>query len=475
MMNEIPVYTSIVYDSRQAKVGSAFFCLRGVTADGHKFAGKAYENGARVFFCEESLELPSDAVQIIVENTRRELAVRSKEFFGAPDEKLKIIGITGTKGKTTISNIVYDIMNKAGIKTAVIGTNGMYIDGVYHKTKNTTPESYELFAAFDEMVKSGTTHCVMEVSSQAYKMWRVYGIKFDSGVFTNLSPDHLGAGEHATFDEYMLCKAQLFENSLRSVINIDDDFADVMREHSRGDIVTYSIENDDSDFRGGDISPWKSSSALGVDFVCTYRGFSRKFRVRTPGVYSVYNALCVIAVCELYGVPTETIDRELAVVQVRGRFEIVDALPWSTFIIDYAHNEMSLRNVLSTIKEYNPKRLVCLFGSVGDRTQIRRREMGRIAAEYADFCILTSDNPGYENPSNIIATIERGIDGRIPYISIPDRKEAVEYAVSHASRGDVILFAGKGHEDYQLINGVREPFSEREIIREAAEKIKLNV
>ena len=474
-MSDNAAYTSIAYDSRKAGPGCAFFCLRGVSADGHDYAPDAYRRGARVFFCERELDLPDDAEQIIVENTRRELAVRSKEFFGRPDEKLTIIGVTGTKGKTTTVNVVYQMMNKAGIKTAVIGTNGMFIDGVHYDTRNTTPESYELFSAFADMAASGTTHCVMEVSSQAYKLWRVYGIEFDCGVFTNLSPDHIGVGEHADFDEYMMCKAKLFENSRRSIINIDDDFSDIMIDRSRGTVVTYGIKNENADFRGNDIRPWKNESALGVDFTCTVRGFSRRFRARTPGEYSVYNALAIIAICTLYGVSAEVIDRELALVQVKGRFEIIDALPWATFIIDYAHNETSLRNVLSTIREYSPKRLVCLFGSVGDRTQIRRVEMGRIAAEYADFCVLTSDNPGFENPVSIIEDIERGIGGRIPYVTIPDRTAAVEYAVNNAKRGDVILFAGKGHEDYQLIEGKKVPFSERDIIRRVCEKIKMNV
>ena len=468
-------YSSIVYDSRKASPGSAFFCLRGISADGHDFAAKAYDNGARVFFCEKPLDLPPDARQIVVENTRIELAARSKEFFGRPDEKLKIIGITGTKGKTTTANVVYQIMTKAGFKAAVIGTNGMMIDGKHYDTKNTTPESYELFSAFADMVSSGTTHCIMEVSSQAYKLWRVYGITFDCGVFTNLSPDHIGVGEHASFDEYMLCKSRLFENSKQSIINIDDDFGDIMIDHSKGGAVTFGISNPKADFRGSDIHPWKNESALGVDFTCTIRGFSHRFRVRTPGEYSVYNALAIIAVCSIYGIPAEVIDRELSTVQVKGRFEIIDALPWATFIIDYAHNEMSLRNVLATIREYSPKRLICLFGSVGDRTQIRRVEMGRIAAEYADFCILTSDNPGFEDPMRIIGDIERGIDGRVPYVTIPDRASAVEYAVNNAKRGDVILFAGKGHEDYQLVNGKKLPFSEREVIRRTCEKIKTNV
>ena len=468
-------YTSIVYDSRKAVPGSAFFCIRGALSDGHKYADSAYEKGARYFFCEEKLDLPEDAVQVIVEDSRRELAVRSREFFDYPDKKLKIIGITGTKGKTTISNVVHQVFNTAGIKTAVIGTNGMIIDGEKRPTENTTPESYELFAAFADMVKCGTTHCVMEVSSQAYKLGRVFGITFDTAVFTNLSPDHLGPNEHADFDEYMLCKACLFENANESIINIDDDFSDVMISHSAGNVVGFSVKNPDSDFYADDIRTWKSESALGVDFMLGCNSGNARIKVPTPGEYSVYNALAVIAVAIKYGVDISHLESQIPRSHVKGRFEIVDALPWSTFIIDYAHNEISLRNVLKTIKEYDPGRLICLFGSVGDRTQIRREELGRIAAKYADFCILTSDNPGFENPMNIINGIEHGIDGKVPYICIPDRKEAVIYAVRNARRGDVILFAGKGHEDYQLINGVKEHFSEREIIEAEVAKIGLEV
>lgn len=467
-------YTSIVYDSRKAVPGAAFFCLRGALADGHKYAASAYGKGVRYFFCEEKLDLPDDAKQIIVEDTRRELAERSREFFGYPDKKLKIIGITGTKGKTTISNIIHQVFNAAGIKTAVIGTNGMIINGEYRPTENTTPESCELFSAFADMVKLGVTHCVMEVSSQAYKLGRVHGITFDTAVFTNLSPDHLGPNEHADFDEYMLCKARLFENSLSSIINEDDNFSDVMISHSKGEITKFSLSDTKAEFYADDIRTWKSESSLGVDFILHHGSVNSRIKISTPGEYSVYNALAVIAVAVKYVVSLENIEREIPKAHVKGRFEIVDALPWCTFIIDYAHNEISLRNVLLTIKSYEPHRLICLFGSVGDRTQIRREELGRIAAKYCDFCILTSDNPGFEKPMNIINGIEHGIDGKVPYVCIPDRREAVIYAVRNAQRGDVILFAGKGHEDYQLINGKKEHFSEREIIEEEVAKIKLN-
>lgn len=473
-MSEIPHYTSIAYDSRKASENGAFFCLRGSVADGHKYAKSAYDNGARVFFCEEPLDLPDDAVQITVPDTRKELAVRSREFYDRPDEKLTLVGITGTKGKTTTANMIYSLMREAGQPVGVIGTNGVRYGDVYEKTANTTPESCDLYRIFSDMANAGVKYCVMEVSSQAYKLDRVYGLEFDIGLFTNLSPDHIGANEHATFDEYMLCKAQLFRHSRVSVINKDDDFSHVMAQNSAGRIYYFSTSDPEADVYGYNVRPWKSDSALGVDFELEAFGEHNDLRVRTPGMYSVQNALCVVAVCHLLGGSMATIEKKIPYCRVAGRFEIIDALPWATFVIDYAHNEVSLRSVLSTIRGYSPGRLVCLFGSVGDRTQLRRAEMGRIAAQYSDFCILTSDNPGFEEPMQIIRDIEKGL-GDFPHVCIPDRGEAIDYAVQNAKRGDVILLAGKGHEDYQLVEGVKVPFSEKEEIAAAVRRLKLNV
>lgn len=474
-MNEIPKYSKVVYDSRKAEEGSAFFCLRGAVADGHKFAKSAYDSGARVFFCEETLDLPDDAFQVVVPDTRKELAVRAREFYGKPDEKLTLVGITGTKGKTTTSNMIYSLLCDSGLNAGVIGTNGVRYGDVFEKTANTTPESCDLYRIFADMVNAGVKYCVMEVSSQAYKMDRVYGLEFHIGIFTNLSPDHIGAGEHATFDEYMFCKAQLFRHSRISIINKDDDFAHVMAQNSKGQTYYISTVDPGADIYGSGVRPWKSDSALGVDFSLTAFGESADIRVRTPGMYSVQNAMCVAAVCRILGMDMETIENKLTYCKVQGRFEIVDALPWATFVIDYAHNEISLRSVLSTIREYSPKRLICMFGSVGDRTQLRRGEMGRVAAQFCDYCILTSDNPGYEDPMHIIRDIEKGLGEDFPHICIPDRAEAVDYAVQNARRGDVILFAGKGHEDYQLIEGKKVPFSEKDEIAKSVHKLKMSV
>ena len=459
----------IVYDSRQAGPGTAFVCLRGMNTDGHKFAANAYEKGCRVFVCEEKLDLPSDAEQIIKPDTRIALAELSSELFGNPTDDLLIIGVTGTKGKTTVTSLVCDILNKTGRKAGVIGTTGIFIDGKSYPTNNTTPESYELHKYFRMMVDAGCEYAVMEVSSQAFKMKRVYGIEYYIGVFTNLSPDHIGKGEHKDFEEYRNCKSELFRLSEHSIINIDDENAEYMINNCVKEPVTYSI-NKDADFKAGRINEWRGKNALGVTFDCYSDGGNRVFLTQCPGNFSVYNALAVIAVCRQLGVSYSEISEYLPLCRVRGRFELVDAFPGVVFIVDYAHNEFSLENTLRTLGHYRPSRLVCLFGSVGNRTELRRSAMGKIAAELSDFCILTSDNPGTEDPENILNDIEKGFEGYdTPYVKIADRRKAIEYAVVNAKYGDIILLAGKGHETYQLIGKEKVPFVERDIILESVE------
>ncbi|MCL2518168.1 MAG: UDP-N-acetylmuramoyl-L-alanyl-D-glutamate--2,6-diaminopimelate ligase, partial [Oscillospiraceae bacterium] len=428
--------------------------------DGHKYAMNAYNNGCRVFVCEEKLSLPDDATQIIKSDTRIELAKISAEFFGCPAKQLKIIGVTGTKGKTTTELYIWNILKNAGINAGFIGTNGIIINDITIPTVNSTPESYELHKAFAEMVRQGIKYVVMEVSSLAYKSNRVYGIDFEVGVFTNLFPDHIGENEHPDFDDYKSCKARLFENSEYSVFNADDDWCDEMIAHAKANYKTYGLSN------AHNITPWQNENVLGVKY--NYK--NHEVIVKTPGVFSVYNSLAAISVCEILGIDMEIIRTSFQDFAAKGRFELVDALPYAKFIIDYAHNELSLRNVLETLRQYSPRRLVCLFGSIGGRSKLRREGLGKVAAELADFCIITSDNPDNENPLNIIAEIERSVKN-CPYIIIPDRKEAIEYAVNNAAEGDIVLLAGKGHEDYQIVNGEHIPFVERKIIMEAAESI----
>lgn len=458
----------IVYDSRRAAPDTAFVCLVGAASDGHNYARMAYDKGSRLFFAQRELDLPEDAKVIICEDTRITLAEVSRQFFGYPDKELKIIGITGTKGKTTTSNIIAQILNKCGKNAAVIGTNGIIINGELTPTVNTTPESNELYRTFDKMVKAGCEYCVMEVSSQAVKLNRIHGIEFEIGVFTNLSPDHISDIEHKTYEEYRECKSMLFAHCRNSIINTDDDDSSYMLKKAKDKVYTISLHN--GDFTADNISKYSDSNILGMSFDCRFEDVTAQLKISTPGIYSVYNGMTAFAVCRILGISAVEIARNLPDCRVNGRFEIIDALPYATFIIDYAHNGVSLESVLNTLKDYDPKRLIVLFGSVGERTQLRRKELAEAASKYADLVIVTSDNPGNEDPDAIIDEI-CGHLGDLPYVRFADRVEAIKYAVENATAGDVILLAGKGHETYQLIGNDKVPFCEKDVLIKASEAL----
>ena len=460
----------IVYDSRKAVPGTMFVCLVGAAADGHNFASGAYSSGCRVFMAERNLELPEDAVQIIVSDTRAALALASAAFFDYPARSLAVIGITGTKGKTTTASIIADVLCRGGINTAYIGTTGIVINGEHKPTKNTTPESYELHKAFREMVEKGVSAVVMEVSSQAMYMRRVVGIHFHIGVFTNLSPDHIGGVEHPTFEHYTECKAAMFSQCRYGIFNSDDSHYTDMIRAAKSINTTFGINPDlPHDITARDIKIHKTENALGSRFICRSVLGENEYEIRMPGEFNVYNALAAIAVAERMQIKPDIIREALSAAAVRGRFEIVDALPNAVTIIDYAHNEVSMRAALETIRRYQPTRLVVLFGSVGGRTKQRRAEMGEAVAALADFCIITSDNPDFEPPHEIIADIEKSVVATAcPYVTFDDRRDAVRYAIDNARDGDCILFAGKGHEQYQLIEGEYVHYDEREEILAAA-------
>ncbi len=461
----------IVYDSRKAAAGVMFVCLVGAASDGHDYAASAYEHGCRAFLAERRLTLPSDAVQIVTPDTRRGLALASAAFFGYPARSLVLIGVTGTKGKTTVTSLIYDLLNAGGIPTASIGTTGIVICGERTPTVNTTPESYELHKSFRKMIDAGISAVVMEVSSQAVYMRRIEGLSFHIGVFTNLSHDHIGGAEHPTFEHYMSCKAQLFRQCRYGIFNGDDPHYTDMVKNSTSINSTFGIDPAvSSDVFGHDLQSWKEGGLFGERFRCRMLGHESVYTLRMPGTFSVYNALAAISVGLRMGVPEQIMRETLETAAVRGRFELIDALPGVSMIIDYAHNAASMKAALETIRHYQPKRLIVLFGSVGGRTKLRRTEMGEIAGRLADFCVLTSDNPDSEPPMDIIRDIEASVSAvSCPFVSIPDRGEAVKYAVEHALPGDCILFAGKGHEDYQIVNGERLPYDERgEILAAAA-------
>ncbi len=461
----------IVYDSRKAARGMLFVCLVGAVSDGHTFAKNAYDRGCRVFLVERKIALPDDALQVITPDTRLALALASSAFFDYPSRSLAIIGVTGTKGKTTTASLARDILAAGGINTAYIGTTGILINGERTVTKNTTPESYELHRAFRQMVESGVAAVVMEVSSQAVYMKRIAGIHFHIGVFTNLSRDHIGGVEHPTFEHYKACKAELFRQCRFGIFNSDDSFYTDMVKDSRSINSTFGVDPGQShDVTANNIALWKSQNILGVKFTCRSMLGERVCELKMPGRFNVYNALAAIAIAERMQIPSDVINGALRTAAVPGRFEIVDALPNAVTIIDYAHNRASMEAALNTLRHYEPRRLVVLFGSIGDRAKERRAELGNVVSELADFGIITSDNPGKEDPEAILADIEKHMS--CPYAVFADRHDAVKYAIDNVRDGDCILFAGKGHEKYQIINGEYVFFDEKaEILSAASDKV----
>lgn len=465
--------SSLCHDSRKAGSNCIFVCIKGATADGHNYARMAYDRGCRIFAAEHSLpNLGEDATVLLCTDTRITLADLSARFFGTPSDKLFVIGITGTKGKTTTALMIYNILNARGLPCGYIGSNGIDYRSFHGETPNTTPESYTLQLFMREMVNVGVKYLVMEVSSQALYHHRVHGISFNLCLFTNLSEDHIGGSEHPDFEHYKNCKKSLFSDfgAKTLIYNVDDPYGTEMMSAapSGTEILGYSTERD-ADYQATDATLFRHADCLGINFRYRHEGRTYDTALNFPGKFSVYNALAAIATCRACGLSPDEIAESLGDVYIKGRFELVRALPYATFIIDYAHNRASLTSALETLRLYNPSRLICLFGSVGGRTQGRRVELGSVAASLADFCILTSDNPDAEDPDAILDDIASQFRfGGCPFVRIPDRAEAIRYAVSIAREGDVFLLAGKGHEDYQLVFGEKQPFSERDILMDAA-------
>lgn len=465
---------SLCHDSRRAEPGSVFFCKTGSANDGHLFAASAYEKGARIFVAERELDLPSDAAVIITTNSNDALNILAIKFHNDPAKELKIVGITGTKGKTTVAISAYKIAIRNGINAGYIGTNGIYFADKRLETVNTTPDTLELQRILREMRNAGVTTVMLEVSSQALWHERTYGLEFDSCVFTNLYSDHVGGVEHPTIEHYRDSKKRLFEEYMtnRIIINSDSPAAQYMVSGSTcNEIITTSAESNEScDLFATDLQKFKKGVVPGVSFMLHSKCSSAKeVFMPVPGTYNVENALLIIAICTSLGIEIEKIVCDLASISVPGRFESVElaSKPGALFIIDYAHNGASLESVINALRQYEPKRIICLFGSVGERTHIRRQELGKVAAALADVIIITSDNPNNEEPMNIMRDIRYAVgETDKPVYEITDREAAIKAAVEIAEDGDYILLAGKGHEEYQLVCGKRIPFSERKILGE---------
>lgn len=457
--------TTLVYDSRKVEQGCVFVCMKGVKSDGHEYINEVIKQGAAAIVAEREITVPDNITVILVKNTRLALAMLSAAYFDYPAEKLITIGITGTKGKTTTAYMVYSILNKANIKTGLIGTIETIIGNQVIHAVNTTPESYLIQEYFSKMVKASLTCVVMEVSSQGLMLNRIAGFMFDYGVFTNIEPDHISPEEHKDFEEYMYCKSLLFSRCKTGILNIDDPHvAEILKGHTCR-VETFGTKQE-AELRAVHLDLHTNEGMLGVSYDVTGM-MNFRAKVNIPGKFNVYNSLTAIAICRHFDVPVPVIQKALSTVQVKGRVELVNISERFTLMIDYAHNAMSLNSLLTTIKEYNPKRLVCVFGCGGNRAKDRRFEMGEISSKLADFTIVTSDNPRFEEPQAIIDDIIVGVKrGGGAYTAIIDRKEAIRYCIKEAKDGDVIILAGKGHEDYQEIKGVKYHMDERELIYE---------
>ena len=458
---------NVVYDSRKVTEGSLFICIEGGTADGHTFIPDVVKKGAKALIVTKDVSglLPADAdVTVVrVKDSRYALAFVSAAYFGHPAEKLKVIGITGTKGKTTTTYLVKSILEHAGHKVGLVGTIEAVIGQEHIPANNTTPESYVLQEYFAKMVEAGCDTVVMEVSSQGLMLHRTQGFVFDYGIFTNIEPDHIGPLEHKDFADYMHCKGLLFRQCRVGIVNCDDaHYQDVIRDHTCK-IETFGFA-ENADYRAQDLKLISGAGFLGIDFKARGK-VNLDIELHAPGRFSVYNALCAIAICNHFGVTADEVKEALLQAHVKGRIELVKVSDDFTLMIDYAHNAMALESLLTTLREYKPKRLVCLFGCGGNRSKLRRYEMGAVSGKLADLTVITSDNPRNEEPQAIIDDIKVGIsktDGK--YVEIIDRKEAIAYVIRHGQPGDVIVLAGKGHEDYQEIKGKKYPMDERDII-----------
>lgn len=459
--------TDIVMDTRKLIEGCLFVCIEGAKFDGHSFVNEAVEKGARVLVVQKDIEPMSgkNVTVIRVSDTRRALALISCAWFDHPAMKLTTIGVTGTKGKTTTTYLIKQMLENAGHKVGLVGTIETIIGDKHIPSLNTTPESLTLQSYFAGMVRAGIDSVVMEVSSQALMLHRTDGFVFDHAVFTNLSPDHIGENEHRDFEDYLHCKSLLFRQCRMGHFNCDDEHERDMTEKATCEITTFGL-SESADIMAYNINLTNGGSYLGTEF--DTRGIiDEHFRCDMPGRFTVYNALSAISVCHHMGVPADMMNDALIKARVKGRIEMIDISPDYTLMIDYAHNAMALESLLKTLKEYDPERIVTVFGCGGNRSRDRRFEMGEVSGRLSDFTIITSDNPRYEEPQAILDDIETGIkktDGR--YIKIIDRKEAIAYAIHNAQKGDVIVLAGKGHEDYQEIKGVKHPMDERVLIDE---------
>jgi len=466
----------ITYDSRQVRPGFLFVSIKGFKSDGHDYVAQAVEKGAAAVVVEREVEVPPGTAWALVQNTRRALALLSARFFGYPSTRLKMIGVTGTNGKTTTTSLISAILDASGQKVGLIGTIQNKIGTRVMPVNHTTPESTDLQELLSDMAGEGVDACVMEVSSHALALNRVDGCEFDTAVFTNLTQDHLDF--HLNMEEYLEAKLKLFKNlnvpgsnkgtTKYAVINADDPAAECFTQATGGLVYTYGVKNK-ADVYATEVDV----NARGVSFIVNGKWGRYPLNLKLTGLFNVYNALGAFTATAALGVPIEIIKGALENVRgVPGRFEPVDAGQDFTVIVDYAHTPDGLENILKTARQFTRGRLITVYGCGGDRDRAKRPIMGGIAAKYSDFQIITSDNPRTEDPAKIIQDIIEGVRPLVKrenYLVEQDRHKAIRLAIGTARKGDVVIIAGKGHEDYQIIGTDKFPFDDR---REATLAIK---
>ena len=462
-------------NSKEVKEGDLFVAIKGFEVDGHKFVNDAIEKGASAIIIEEgcdlkSFDVPKELSVVMAKDTRKALAIVSSNFYGNPSKKFKLIGVTGTKGKTTTTFMIKEILEKAGKKVGLIGTIATYINGKKLKDSDrTTPESLELQQLFSQMVKEGIEVVVMEVSSQSLKLHRVDGCEFDIVLFTNFSEDHISPNEHPDMEDYFNSKLKLFEMCKVGIVNTDDlHGAKIPKLFPDSQITTYGIDNY-ANVLAKDITITNSY----VDFRVKITDRNERVKTCIPGRFSVYNSLAAICVAQKFGVTSEVVKQALLEVRVPGRSEMVDNKLEIPIMIDYAHSPESLQNILQAVKSYTRGKVISVFGCGGDRDSSKRPIMGEISGRIADYTFITSDNPRTEEPKKIVEQIEEGIKKtKGKYSVVVDRTEAIKQAIKIATKRDIIVLAGKGHEPYQEICGKKHPFDERIIVRELIEELE---
>lgn len=444
-------------DSRTATKDSVFVCIRGRKFDSHLAAPKLEKIGVRAFVVEHDIGVKN---QIIVKDTRKAYAIMCSNFQGNPAEKLKIIGITGTNGKTTTAFLIKNILEHVGHKTGLIGTIEYSVGDDNKYEGLTTPTSEQLTEIFSKMVENGCEYCVMEVSSQALAQQRVYGLQFECAVFTNLTQDHLDY--HGDMKSYAQAKKELFKNTKTAIINLDDEYAEYMTQGTDCKVVTYSYVNSEADYTAENIK--LKNNSVQYEFVGS--SLIGRIHLGIPGRFSVYNSMAAASCALELGIPLpdiiEGLDKSKG---VSGRAEVIITDTPYTVMIDYAHSPDSLKNILITLQEFKSGNIITVFGCGGDRDKTKRPQMGSIAAQYSDIAVVTSDNPRTENPSGIIKDITEGMkDAKCAIKVIENRAEAIGYALGIAKQDDIVLLAGKGHEDYQILGTEKIHFDEREIV-----------